>query len=177
MKKIQITQGKTILVDDEDFEILSQWKWSLSNGYATRRLKRLNGKQRDQKMHRFLMGEPKGKQIDHINGNKLDNRKSNLRICSIRQNRYNMPQRSDNKSGYKGVYWCNQAKKWIARIRFENRLYYLGRFTDPKLAAFAYDKAALKFFKEFAFLNFNKIQTITTKEDLNGRNHCSTVTE
>lgn len=158
-EKIPLPQGKFALVDDEDFETLAQFRWGISNGYATRRLKRKTlpcGKrvQCDQKMHRLIMGEPKGRQIDHINENKLDNRKENLRIATAGQNRCNITKKKNNTSGFKGVVWDKDRQKWISQIRSKSKNHSLGRFKTKEEAALAYDVAATKLHGEFAKLNF-----------------------
>lgn len=87
---------------------------------------------------------------DHINGNKLDNRRCNLRICTPHQNNLNRP----NVTGkYKGVYWCKRLKKWMAQIMIGERNKYVGSFPNEEEAAFAYNEAAKKYHGEFARLN------------------------
>lgn len=158
-KRIPLPQGKFAIVDDENYRFLSQWTWSVSNGYAARRLRRAyeagkKPRQRDQKMHRLIMGEPTGYQIDHINQNKLDNRKENLRLATSHQNRCNKPGRKPN--GLKGI--TPRKDKWVAQIRSKDKHYYLGSFTSKKEAALAYDNAAIKLHGEFADLNFKQEQ-------------------
>lgn len=149
--KIGLTQGKSTIVDASDFVILSQWKWHLSHfGYAERRQhlpsSRKNQKFRMIRMHRLVMEIPDNMQIDHANGDRLDNRRSNLRICTGRQNSYNQRKRSDNTSGYKGVTWNTAAGKWEARVGHK----YLGLFEDKKQAALAYNLGASEMYGEFA---------------------------
>ncbi|MFA6118161.1 MAG: HNH endonuclease [Sphingomonas sp.] len=91
--------------------------------------------------------------IDHINGNGLDNRRSNLRGATQRQNLQNAGRRVDNTSGFKGVYYSQASKKWAAQIRYEGKQKYLGLFHDARDAAKAYNAAALKYFGAFARLN------------------------
>lgn len=154
---IQLNQNKFAFVDEEDFDNLNQYTWTISNGYAARRLKRCyevgkKPKQRDQKMHRLLLGEPNN-QVDHINGNRLDNRKINLRICTQSQNLLNKPKRRDNKSGFKGVCWDNTKKQWVTQCRANGKKYF-ARFKDLLSAAKAYDRFAKELHGEFAHLNF-----------------------
>ncbi len=156
MMLIPLSQDKFTKVDDEDFVMLSQWKWSLSNGYATRRLRRLyiegeKPKQRDQKMHRLLLGEPDG-QVDHINCDRLDNRKINLRVVTIQQNRCNRGKTIKNSTGYKGV--GKRGARWLAQIKAKNKPIFLGYFSCPEDAARAYDSAALNLHGDYANLNF-----------------------
>lgn len=156
MKKIKLTQGKYALVDDADFEWLNQWKWHTSYyGYAERRQhlpsSRKNQKFKMIKMHRLILNTPDGLSTDHINHNKLDNRRSNLRICNVMQNLQNSQIRAHNKVGYKGV--IRRQDKYIARIKVENRQIHLGTFETKEDAALSYNKAASKYFGEFAFPN------------------------
>lgn len=166
MKEIELTQNKFALVDDEDFEWLSQWKWyaiymsNIRNYYATRKSKRdlKTYKQKAIYMHRLIMGLKIGdnKQIDHINHNTLDNRKENLRICSRSQNHMNENPHINCSSKYKGICWDKRAGKWKAYIYINNKPRHLGYFRREIDAAEAYDKAAKKYFREFARLNFGR---------------------
>lgn len=151
MKYIPLTQGKQTLVDDADFEIFSQWKWQLNGKYA-RRSWRENGKVKNMTMHRLIMNPSKDMQIDHINGDKLDNRKENLRITDSIGNNRNVNSKI-GKSGYKGVGWYEKTKKWGAVITVDYKHIWLGGFEDPREAAKAYNNAAIKYFGEFARLN------------------------
>jgi len=100
-------------------------------------------------LHRFIVDCPSGMQVDHINGNTLDNRRSNLRVCTKAQNSRNRHTNKNSISGYKGVYWDNHFKKWITYIRFENKKIYLGRFDNPEKAYEAYVAASEKYHGEF----------------------------
>src|SRR3990167_208372 len=105
MKYIPLTKGKFALVNDEDFEYLNQWKWCYlnnPNGYAIRAIYP-NKHQKIIYMHRFLLKAPKSKQVDHINGNSLDNQRLNLRLCYSYQNQSNQIRKKISFSGYKGV--------------------------------------------------------------------------
>ena len=111
MKKITLTQGKETIVDDDDYEILMEHKWYAHKSsrkkdkfYAERMAPvDSNGKQKIIHIHRVIINAPKGMQVDHINGNPLDNRRENLRICTNQQNGMNRGKPKDNTSGYKGV--------------------------------------------------------------------------
>ena len=145
---IPLTKGKFALIDDDDFEKLIQYKWHCSSlGYAEHRIP---STMKMLKMHRVVNGTPDGLMTDHINGNRLDNRKSNLRNCDRSQNLANSSRRKDNKSGYKGVLWDKRERKWIASIRVNGKLHFLGRYVNIKVAAQAYSEAANKHFGEFA---------------------------
>lgn len=158
MKKIPLTHGKFALVNDEDYEWLNQWKWSYhqnpsGNKYARRR-EQINKQKRHIWMHREILKTPKELFTDHINGNGLDNRRSNIRICTLSQNQHNKRVIKRGSSKYKGVSWHTRANTWIARIREGDKLIHLGYYKDEIMAAKAYDKRARKSYGEFAFLNF-----------------------
>lgn len=158
MKKIPLTKGKFAFVDDEDFETLHQYNWCMQGDYAARWKSRRAGEQGGSQvfyMHRVIMGigDRSGdkREVDHINGNKLDNRKDNLRICSHAQNAANKVQR--NRFGYKGVVKFN-GKKYQSMIWDGKKNLHIGLFETIEAAARAYDKAAKELQGEFASLNF-----------------------
>jgi hypothetical protein len=150
MREIPLTKGKIALVDDDDYEwLMAEGPWYYhSKGYAT------NGN--DVLMHRLVLGltAGDGKQADHINRNKLDNRRCNLRLCDNSQNHANTGLRRDNTSGYTGVCFNRHVKKYQAAIQVNGLSIYLGVFADPIDAAMAHDKAARRLFGEFAVTNF-----------------------
>ena len=155
-KEIQLTQGKVAIVDDEDFERINQWKWYYGGGYAGRNKKRTKGIPRGLSLHCFIMGKPSdGLEVDHIDGNKLNNQKSNLRIATRSQNAMNVGITKRNKSGYKGVSWHKCSNKWEVRIRINGKKLHLGLFINKEDAAKAYNDAAKLHHGEFA--NLNKI--------------------
>ena len=140
MKKIKLTQNKCALVDNADFEWLNQWKWTYdsTNGYAYRR-KHLPSSRKNQKckkiyMHRLINQTPPKVPTDHINRDRLDNRRANLRTVTSSQNSINSGLRSDNKSGCKGVYWDSATNKWGAEIKVNHKRIILGKFTDLQSA-------------------------------------------
>lgn len=149
-REIKLSRGHVALVDDEDFEWLNQWKWCYGHGYATRRQYIGNGKYTGFRMHRLIVGlaTGEGHQVDHINGDRLDNRRQNLRICDVSSNKANCEAYSNNKSGFKGVY--KDGKKYTAQIRVAGKIHYLGSFEDPVKASEAYKRAAIVFRGEFA---------------------------
>lgn len=145
MKHIKLTNGKETIVDDDDFEFLSQWRWSYTKGYAFR-------KDKDRKtiyIHRVINKTPNNLITDHVNRNKLDNRKSNLRTATFGQNNLNSVRR--NKSGYRGV--ISHQGKWMATIKSNCKFKYLGIFNNKEEAALAYNQAAIKHFGKLANLN------------------------
>ncbi len=152
-KLIPLTRGFSAQVDDNDFECINKYKWHLlSSGYASRTSSKLTGR-KEILMHRFVAETPSGMETDHINGDKLDNRHSNLRISTHAQNAANRGKQSNNTSGHKGVTWYAKRSKWQAQITVGKKHKTIGYFKDPKDAARAYDEAARKYFGEFAGLN------------------------
>ena len=159
-KKILLTQNQYAVVDDSDFEWLNQWEWcalwysNAKSFYAVRNVRKTDGKYTLLSMHQAIMGKPNRKQIDHINHDTLDNRKTNLRICTTQQNNMNQKLNKNNTSGFKGVFWSKGAKKWQAQIMKNGKFVHLGLFNNIKIAAQSYDNAARELFGEFARLNF-----------------------
>ena len=154
MKKIKLSQGKYALLDDDDYEIISKNKWFLGiDGYARRNFYMSNGKQGAILMHRQIMNPIKGMDVDHINHNTLDNRRSNLRIVTRSQNQMNSSSRKNSTSKYKGVFWHKRDCKWVSQIRMNGKLKSLGYFNKETDAAFAYNVKAKELFGEFCYLN------------------------
>lgn len=155
MKRILLTRGKYALVDDEDFDWLtSNWKWHFSSGYAQTNFRLDDGGRITMKLHRLLISVPAGSELDHINGDGLDNRRVNLRLCTHQENMRNRP-KNKNKAGYKGVY-KNHAR-WQAAIKHNGKKIYLGNFSKPEEAAKAYDLKAKELFGEFAMSSSNNL--------------------
>jgi hypothetical protein len=147
--KIPLTKGKFALVDEEDFERLIKFRWCLTNRYPSRRVVTGHKKSRIQYLHRFLMGNPTVLQIDHRNGNKLDNRKENLRLATNTQNNWNKGKTSRNTSGVAGVSWFKQTRKWHAQIRVGGKRLHLGYFSSLDEAAQARNRVAKEKHGEF----------------------------
>lgn len=153
MKTIILSTGETVLVDAETYEWARNKKWQLhTDGYAHRGARRSDGRLTTVKMHREILGALPGQLVDHVNGNKLDNRKENLRFCSKTENGWNRPEQKNNTSGYKGVY-ATPYGRWTAQTRLNKKLVYLGTFATKEEAAEAYNQAALKHHGPFAKLN------------------------
>lgn len=155
-KEIPLTQNKFALVDIKDFDYLNQFKWCThkqrNTYYAVRSIKK-NGKKALLLMHREILKPPKGMCTDHINGDGLDNRRGNLRICSNSQNLMNRGKQKNNASGFKGVWWQKIERKWQAQIQVNKKVISLGYYPTKECAAIAYNEAATKYHGEFARLN------------------------
>lgn len=157
-KQIPLSRGQFALVDDEDYAWLNQYKWTWQpptknrqTGYAYRREYPSN---KSILMHRLILDAPKGMQVDHINGDGLDNQRQNLRLATNRQNHFNLPKRQDGEtSNYKGVYLAPSGYGWVAQIRADEQHIHLGTFPTQREAAIAYNAAALQYHGEFARLN------------------------
>lgn len=157
MKEIKLDKGMATIVDDSDYEWLSKLKWRAHNpsGKEGGSFYVLTG-YKGTAMHRMITDCPKGMHVDHINGDSLDNRRSNLRICTHQENMRNrkplLTKRS--KSKFLGVDLNRSGKKWTARIGLNNKKIHLGTFSNEFDAARIYDMHAKAAFGRFAHLNF-----------------------
>lgn len=122
-REIELSRGRVAIVDDEDYSMLNRWKWSFNGTYAT-----CGRYGTTRYLHRILMlSPPKGMDVDHINGDALDNRRENLRVVTHQKNCVNRHRlHANNKSGYNGVFWDAKAGSWRAYIDRGKRIY-LGR--------------------------------------------------
>ena len=158
-KTIETVQGDLVKVDVEDYDKLKIYKWYTSfrntrrYASAVRTVQKADGSCSKQQisMHRFILNAKKI--VDHINHDGLDNRKINLRECSNRENSRNSRKAKNRSSKYKGVCLIKKTKRWGAYIKLPDKLKHLGIFGCEKGAAAAYNKAAIKYFGEFAHLN------------------------
>ena len=151
-KEIHLKNGGVSLVDSADFDQLKNYNWRRSYaGYVIRRVKK-DGKQCDVFMHRQIMDFPQEKDVDHVNRNKLDNRRQNLRLATKSQNTANRAVQKNCKAKIKGIRKFNKnlQKPWSARIAKEGVVYNLGYFASEEEARQAYIKAAIELFGEFA---------------------------
>jgi hypothetical protein len=138
-KLIPLTQGHFAIVDDEDYEWLSKWKWCYGRQYNTnygyaKRAYRRDGKLISVTMHRLIANTPNGCDTDHINGNTLDNRKVNIRVCNRSLNQHNRGKQKNNISGFKGVSFHKKVHKFQTQIQHNGIKYHLGYFSDPREA-------------------------------------------
>lgn len=158
MKTLPLTKGQVALVDDEDFDRVSGFKWTAVNGkndntfYAHRHIK-IDGKWKHQKMHRLIVGANHSEKVDHIDGNGCNNQKQNLRKCTHQQNMRNM--RIHNKNGFKGVTLLPKkpVRPYVAHITLEGKHKHIGYFDTALEAAVAYNQKAVEHYGEFARLN------------------------
>lgn len=159
MKNIELTQGKTTLVDDADYVRLNKFKWYVRptryTSYAVRNVRIAKNKKRIERMHRVILGLQLGdKRItDHRDGNGLNNVRSNLRVCTYTQNNQSRRKQNVGTSKYKGVHWHCRLHKWHSRIQINKKQVFLGCFDSEIAAAVAYNRAALKYFGQFALTN------------------------
>lgn len=160
---IPLTQNKTTRVSPADADLWRvQWyagfraNYANGGGYWAQRNVKVDGKRRTEIMHRVILsrmlGRPLGRfeLVDHIHGDTLDNRRSQIRLSNTQQNCMNKRKHSNNKSGFKGVYWHKSSGKWYAAISYNGVREHLGSFATAELASIAYNEAAAKHHKEFA---------------------------
>ena len=157
---IPLTLGYVATIDEDDSPCLESYKWSASktpSGCYARSVKR----GRRIYMHRLIMGvlDDLRVEVDHINGNTMDNRKANLRVCFPQQNDYNRKTYSSNTSGFKGVTWSKEKGIWVSRINVNGRRIHLGYFNNPEAAYHAYRDAASHHFGKFVRIEHGKAQT------------------
>ncbi len=159
VREIPLTRGKVALVDDDDFDLVSTFKWCASQDRRTwyaQSVHRVNGRRVHVRLHRIVLGvNDRSQQVDHVNGNGLDCRRCNLRIATSAQNAMNRKTRVDSKSGMKGVKQSHGClNRWTAHIKRDGRHIHVGSFSTPEDAARAYDQVARRLFGEFARTNY-----------------------
>ena len=157
VRHIGLTQDQMCVVDTGDYDSLMREKWFAhklhGRWYAYTARRGADGKPFQIAMHRVILGAPPDKQVDHIDGDSLNNRRSNLRLATSAQNARNRKLMATNTSGYVGVYWRKSCQKWEARICVDYKQISLGRFNRIENAATAYNIAAVMYHGEFARLN------------------------
>lgn len=144
---IKLTKGEFALIDAEDYDDLTRYIWVLQQNYASM----WDGGKRVA-MHRYIMKAPPDLCVDHINGDCLDNRKCNMRLCTISQNAMNRTNHLKNKTGYVGVYKAHSMYGYYAQIRIDGVKKHIGNFNTKEEAARAYREATFKYHGEFATL-------------------------
>lgn len=149
---IPLTKGESTKIDTEDLNRITRYKWYFDRGYARRRFE-CNGVQRCMHMHREILQAPDGFEVDHINGDTLDNRKANLRLVTRRENQFNSSSHMGSTSKFKGVFWYKHLQRWRVRLCIDRKSKHIGYFDDEVEAAKAYNVAALNIYGEYAKLN------------------------
>jgi hypothetical protein len=139
------------IVDETDWSEMSKHKWYSERRRYTHYVRKSSPPR--ERLHQFIVSVPQGKDIDHINGDGLDNRKCNLRICTRSENAANKCKYKKTRSRFKGVGWHKRGRKWEAQIMCNYKKIYLGLFDSELEAAQAYNKKALALFGEHAYLN------------------------
>lgn len=162
VKAILLTKGMVTLIDEQDYERVSQYNWSATKHHDRWYVHRTAHGQAKKKifLHRFILDAPEGLVVDHINGDSLDNRRSNLRLCSSSENGMNRGKTKLNTSGFKGIYLNKQTGRWVARIGINGRHIHLGTFDSREVAATVYDEAAQFCHREFAKTNLSPDPTL-----------------
>lgn len=153
---LPLTQGKFATIDLTDYEIASPHKWYAHKcGRRWYAESRING--RMVKLHRFITDCPDGLEVNHINGDGLDNSRENLQVCTPQQQTFAYQRkRKSATSKYRGVSWYSSSKCWRAKIEQHNESFHLGYFDNEEAAARAYDAKAVELFGKHASLNFSK---------------------
>lgn len=163
--EIELSRGMVAIIDDEDYDLVSQNKWCVTKNnygsglhtwYATRKS---NDRSHNEYMHRIIMGVVDSRQwVDHVDGNGLNNRRENLRLASATQNHANSRLTSSSRTGYKGVTYREYKRgiTYVAQIKYDRVTHFIGHFDTAIEAARAYDELARSdaFFGPFARLNF-----------------------
>lgn len=161
------------LVDEVDAS-LAQDRWCIVGGYAVRSLARSGGSRKWVRMHRLIAQAPEGVEVDHINRNRLDNRRCNLRLTDRFGNARNRSLNRASNSGYKGVrQFGSQGGRWMAEISYEGRVFFLGVYQTAEEAAVTYDLAAMALHGEFAAPNFSYPEPLPLLDELRTLLLCS----
>lgn len=144
------SKGEAFLFDSSDWELVKSYTWHISKrGYVSTHINRIL-----RPLHKVLIGNTAGFDVDHISRDKLDNRRRNLRLCTHQENTFNQKLRATNTSNYIGVSFLKKAGKYEAYVHFDGKKHYLGLYENASDAAAARDKRAVMLFGEYANLNF-----------------------
>lgn len=165
-KEIPLTRGHVAIVDDEDYADISRFKWcahtskrrdgTVKTVYAKRNFVDVNRKRITVLMHREIARVPKNMQVDHVDGNGLNNTRANLRACTNMENQNNQRPKRVGSSMFKGVSWLKENQKWRAQIRINGKTRHVGLYATETEAAMAYDGAAIRWLGPFAHTNFKE---------------------
>jgi len=154
---IPMTKGYFTIIDIDDFELVIDYNWHPSGSKDDDKYAHTwsykSGIRKTLALHRLLMNPPSHLHVDHINCNKMDNRRKNLRFCTPHQNTFNQPGRKNTSSKYKGVAWRSERNHWKVCIELKGKPIYIGSSRCEKEAASMYNKKAIELFGEFAWLN------------------------
>ena len=155
VKEVELTNtNKVALVDDEDFQLASQYTWWYNDGYVRSEKNNIGVK-----IHRLVTGVTDPTiEVDHKNHDTFDNQKTNLRVCTRQQNQFNKLPLKNSSSKYKGVFWHKATSKWMVSITCDGHTLYLGLYNAEEEAACVYDDKAREMFGEFAYLNFPDVK-------------------
>lgn len=152
--KIPLTKNRFAFIDRQDYDKIKQWKWTCGGSITKKFYARRYSKGKTIYMHRQIMDFP-DLEVDHVNGNTLDNRRKNLRIATHTENSKNRMVNKNSSSQLKGIWWYEKLKRWQVYIKTDRKRKYLGVFKDKILASKAYNDAALKYHGKYA--KFNKV--------------------
>ncbi|MGL5440823.1 MAG: HNH endonuclease [Filifactoraceae bacterium] len=154
VKELILASGEIALIDSEDYDLVAKYKWYMhKGGYAARSIKK-NNRTITVFLHRRLVKASSKYVVDHINGDRLDNRKANLRIVTAQQNAFNRCRNVNKKSSvYKGVFWSKEKSLWLSLIKIDGKSIHLGYFNNEIDAACAYNEKAVELFGGYARLN------------------------
>lgn len=147
-----VVKNHKFLIDEQDFEIFNKFSWSLLR-CTPKHIYLVNSKNSRDLFHRLVMNPKEGLHVDHISRDTTDNRRSNLRVCTRQQNMFNRGVQKNNASGFKGVYFDNQHKRWVAKVEISGKKIRRS-FLNLIDAVNKYNELARKYFGEFAYLNF-----------------------
>ncbi len=149
---VPLTRGYEAMIDAYDVPLVEGFNWyALVNAWAVRAMRNIwrDGIRETIYLHRVIMSAPQGAMVDHIDGNPLNNRKSNLRLATNAENQRNSKRRKDNTSGFKGVHLDKRKGLWRAQIKLNGTKRWLGYFGTPEEAHFAYCKASATIHGDF----------------------------